>query len=163
MPTLNFRQVSINTYRNLGYLAQTTPASAGSSTGGTGVPGLTTSVAPSGTLLFMHTAIYDAGDINLRLAFAKSTVPVFTNISTGSGATLQQVQLIDQSGIQTTPEVSLRDGETLVLVGVSQNSLQDTGRISLLSGSKALSGTQQLQIMMITPRLDGSAVNSASR
>jgi len=97
------------------------------------------------------------------LAFAKSTVPVFTNISTGSGATLQQVQLIDQSGIQTTPEVSLRDGETLVLVGVSQNSLQDTGRISLLSGSKALSGTQQLQIMMITPRLDGSAVNSASR
>ncbi|MDI9333754.1 MAG: hypothetical protein QM533_05200 [Cytophagales bacterium] len=158
VPLMNFRQQSISAYRNKGYLSRTTPG-AGGAAGGTGVPGLETAVAPSGTFIFMHPSIYEGGEIGLRLSFNRSTVPQFDAITTGSGLTQQQVQLIDQSGISLTPELSMRSGETLVMVGVSQDGNSEGSRSGLLSLSDASSKTQELQVILITPRLDGSSSN----
>lgn len=153
VPVRNNRTVPIVDFASFGYLSKTTPAAGGATGGAGGVPGLTTDTVTSGTFLMLTPTIKSNESLVLALGLDRSADPVFDTIGTGSGATFQQVQLVRQRGIKIDTEVGLRNGETLLLMGQTKDSISGDSRIGLTGGSRSGIGTRQVQFLMVTPRI----------
>lgn len=152
VPVRNNRTVPITDFGTFGYLSKTTPA-IGSTVGGSAVPGLETSTVTSGTMLMFTPSIKSNESLVLQLGFDRSADPTFDAISTGSGATFQQVQLLRQKGLKIDTEVGLRNNETLVLMGTVKDGANSNQNTGLTGYSQSNATSREIQLLMITPRI----------
>ena len=154
--TLNGRNrtpMPVAEFNSQGYLASTTPASGGGTASGTGVPGLTPGNVTSGLFLSALPTILDNNSVILRMSMDSSTLLSIDSISTGSGSTLQQIQLPNTKGRKTDHEVTLRGGDALVLVNLSTDATTGNNNVGLLSSSLNNSKSRSVELIVVTPRI----------
>jgi type IVB pilus formation R64 PilN family outer membrane protein len=149
--TLDGVPVPVASYETKGYLAATTP-SFGSIAGSTaGVPGLTPGSVTVGKFINLLPSVEDNNRIILSYWSDSSQLNgPFTTISTGSGATQQQIQLPDVTGKKDEQHISLADGQTVVLYGEVDNHYDSTSNGGIAGASAARNKQRTFQIVMLT-------------
>ncbi|SAL84706.1 type II secretory pathway component PulD-like protein [Caballeronia arvi] len=149
--TLNGLPVSIGSFETKGYLAATTP-SLGSLTGGTaGVPGLQPGSVTVGDFVNILPSVNDHNQIILSYWSDSSKLNgPFTTISTGSGATLQQIQLPDILGSKDDQTIALSDGQTVVLYGAVTNRYDGSSNNGIAGMSGNWNKGRTFQVIMLT-------------
>lgn len=155
VPIRNNRSVPVSDFSTFGYLASTSAAASSTSTGGASVPGLNPGTVTSGTTIVLTPSILSGEKLSLLLSMDRSSNPSFKTITTGSGTTLQQIQLPAQSGIKVDTEVAMKNGRTLVLVGMNKDDGSNTERNGAMSYGNALSSQKMVQVLMVTPQILG--------
>ncbi|WP_250866513.1 type II secretory pathway protein [Caballeronia sp. INSB1] len=149
--TLNGLPVSIGSFETKGYLAATTP-SLGSISGGTaGVPGLQPGSVTVGDFVNILPSVNDHNQIILSYWSDSSKLNgPFTTISTGSGDTLQQIQLPDITGNKDDQTIALSDGQTVVLYGAVGNRYDGSSNNGIGGLSGAWNKGRTFQVIMLT-------------
>jgi len=148
--TLNGVPVPVTSYETKGYLAATTP-SAGSITGTAGVPGLTPGSVTIGKFINFLPSVNDNNRIILSYWNDSSQLNgPFTTISTGTGATQQTIQLTDVIGSRDEQNLSIADGQTVVLYGEVDSHFDSSSNAGIGGGSGAWNKTKTFQIVMLT-------------
>lgn len=153
IPVRNNRTVPVMDFSTFGYLAKTTAATGG--TGGIGSPGLETSTVTSGTLLLLTPSIKSDESLVLSLGLDRTNDPTFDTISVGAGATFQQVQLVRQKGIKLDTEIGMKNQETLIIMGLTKDSITGGNQWGLTGASSARAGNREVQFLIITPKIIG--------
>lgn len=148
--TLNGVPVPVTSYETKGYLAATTP-STGSLTGTAGVPGLTPGSVTIGKFINFLPSVNDNNRIILSYWNDSSQLNgPFTTISTGTGATQQSIQLTDVTGTRDEQNLSIADGQTVVLYGEVDSHYDSSSNVGIAGGSGAWNKTKTFQIVMLT-------------
>lgn len=145
--------VPLARFATKGYLASTTPGSGGAVASGTGVPGLAPGSVTTGLFLSALPTVLDNSALLLRLSIDSSTLEGIDSQSTGSGATFQQIQLPNVTGYKSDHNITMREGQTLVLVGLSNDTTSGQSQAGLLGGSLLNKKAQQMQVILVTPRI----------
>lgn len=135
------------------YLASTTPASGGATAGGTGVPGLTPGVVTYGTNLTVVPTIGDDNTVLLQLFDTRSDLLGISSVSTGSGATLQQINTPTLARYKVAQNFHVGQGETLLIVGSNSDSWNSKSATGIGGASTNGTRTRVLKVMMVTPRI----------
>jgi type IVB pilus formation R64 PilN family outer membrane protein len=135
------------------YLAATTPATGGGTSGGVGVPGLTPGMVSVGTFLTVTPSVSDNGTVTVSLSATGSSLVEIKTEQTGSGETAQKLTLPTITRTKTGTDFVIPKGGSAVAIssaGDQWNSSRNTG----LSGASA-SGThnQVITIMIVTPHV----------
>lgn len=162
--TRNRRSVYYNVRNTFSYVASTTPAAA--TTGGTGgTPGITTAQDSVGLKLFMHPEVTGKDTVMLNMSLDQSTLKSLETFSSGTGASMQSVQLPNVDGEGSSQYVPIRNGQTVVLTGFDTKSNQYDKRtlgnkIPLLAGgSLRASETRSTTIVLVTAEVVDGVTN----
>lgn len=155
--TTNRVPIPLAQFQTTGYLASTTPATGGSTTGGVGVPGLTGGSVTTGLFLSALPTILENNTLLLRLSVDTSTLNSLGSASTGNGETFQQIQFPNVAGYKSDHNVTLRAGDSLVLVGLNSDGTSGKRRTGILGGSLANSQSRSMQVIIVTPRIQAGA------
>jgi type IVB pilus formation R64 PilN family outer membrane protein len=153
IPVKNNRSVPISDFASFGFLERTTPGTGGGLSGGASLPGLVPGTVSSGTAVVLTPSITSGDSLSLVLSLDRSAEPTFDTISTGKGDTFQQIQIPRQRGIKFDTEVSMRNNQTLVVLGMTKEAQTNTQRIGVTSLGNAAQGKKEIQLMLITPRI----------
>lgn len=153
--TTNRVPVPVGKFSTLTYLAETKPASGGggNSGSGAGVPGLTPGTVTTGFFLNVLPTAFENSSVLLRVSLDQSVLTGIGSISTGSGETLQQINTPQVDGTKSDHSVGLRDGESMVLMGISSDGSKATGRASVTGFSAISSRTREVQLIILTPKV----------
>lgn len=150
--TTNRVPVPVATFTTEGYLASTSPAS-GSLTGSVGLPGLTPGQLTTGSFLNVLPTAFENGSVLLRLAFDDTVSNGMGVISSGNGATFQQIQTPKFTGSKSDHSVGLKDGESLVLLATTVDKTKSNNRTGLSGISQIGERTRETTIIVVTPRV----------
>ena len=120
-----------------GYLSETTPATA--SAAGSGAPGLKTSSIITGDKIMVQPAILDNGAILLKFGISLTELLSLFEVTAGTGATFQRVQVPVTSGTDDQTTVRLQPGEAMVVTGLSRR-LASGGVRTLTDGAPVAAG-----------------------
>lgn len=153
----NRQPVPIANITTRGYLASTTPAAGGAIAGGTGVPGLTPGSVTTGLFLSVLPTVLDNNSVLLRMSIDQSNLVSIDTIGTGSGGSAQQIQIPNVTGFKSDHSVGLQNGDTLVLVGLMNDSINGQSQTGVLSLSQNNSKNKSMQIIFVTPRVMAGA------
>jgi type IVB pilus formation R64 PilN family outer membrane protein len=149
--TLNGLPVSIGSFETRGYLAATTPSVGSISGGSAGVPGLQPGSVTVGDFVNILPSVNDHNQIILSYWSDSSKLNgPFTTISTGSGDTLQQIQLPDIIGSKDDQTIALSDGQTVVLYGAVTNHYDGSSNNGIAGLSGAWNKGRTFQVIMLT-------------
>lgn len=153
--TRNRRGAYYNVRNTFSYVASTTPAAA--TTGGTGgTPGITTAQDSVGLKLFMLPEVTSMATVMLNMSLDQSTLQSLETFSSGSGTNTQSVQLPNIAGEGSTQQVSIRNGQTIVLTGFDTKSNQYDKRTLgnkipiIAGGSLRASESRSTTIVLVT-------------
>ena len=135
------------------YLASTTPAQGGAVAAGTGVPGLTPGMVTYGTNLTVVPTIGEDNTVLLQLFDTRSDLIAINAVSTGSGATLQQINTPTLARRKYSQNFSVNQGETLLIVGSNGDNWNSNSAIGIGGASSAGKRTKTMQVLMVTPRI----------
>jgi type IVB pilus formation R64 PilN family outer membrane protein len=149
--TLNGIPVAVGTFETKGYLAQTSP-SAGSFAGTTsGVPGLVPGSVTVGDFINILPSVNDHNQILLSYWSDSSKLNgPFTTISSGTGATFQQIQLPDVLGSKDDQTIALSDGQTVVMYGAVTNHYDGANNAGIGGASGNWNKQRTFQVIMLT-------------
>jgi type IVB pilus formation R64 PilN family outer membrane protein len=149
--TLNGLPVSIGSFETKGYLAATTPSVGSISSGSAGVPGLQPGSVTVGDFVNILPSVNDHNQIILSYWSDSSKLNgPFTTISTGSGDTLQQIQLPDIIGSKDDQTIALSDGQTVVLYGAVTNHYDGSSNNGIAGLSGNWNKGRTFQVIMLT-------------
>ena len=149
--TLNGLPVSIGSFETKGYLAATTPSVGSISGGSAGVPGLQPGSVTVGDFVNILPSVNDHNQIILSYWSDSSKLNgPFTTISTGSGDTLQQIQLPDIIGSKDDQTIALSDGQTVVLYGAVTNHYDGSSNNGIAGLSGNWNKGRTFQVIMLT-------------
>lgn len=149
--TLNGLPVSIGSFETKGYLAATTPSVGSIAGGSAGVPGLQPGSVTVGDFVNILPSVNDHNQIILSYWSDSSKLNgPFTTISTGSGDTLQQIQLPDILGSKDDQTIALSDGQTVVLYGAVTNHYDSASNNGIAGASGAWNKGRTFQVIMLT-------------
>lgn len=151
--TLNRQSSPIVVSNQTIYLASTTPAPAGVNGGG-GVPGLTPGTVNTGISMDVLPIITPDNTLIIQFALDISELIRIGSISTGSGPTLQQIQTPEVSAMSFLERVTMKNGETLVMVGYERDLSRTNGRDALTGLSSDGSEEREAFLISMTPYLD---------
>jgi type IVB pilus formation R64 PilN family outer membrane protein len=151
--TTNRLPVPIGQFSTVTYLAETKPAAAGGAGNGAGVPGLTPGQVTTGFFLNVIPTALENNSVLLRLSMDQSDLLRIGSISTGSGQTLQQIQTPEVQGTKSDHSVGLKEGESLVLMGISADNLDSGSRTGFGGFSKSAKNAHEMQIIIVTPKV----------
>lgn len=153
--TTNRVPVPVGKFSTLTYLAETKPASGGggSNGSGAGVPGLTPGTVTTGFFLNVLPTAFENNSVLLRVSLDQSVLTGIGSISTGSGETLQQINTPQVDGTKSDHSAGLKDGESMVLMGISSDGSKATGRTSVSGFSATSSRTREVQLIILTPKV----------
>jgi type IVB pilus formation R64 PilN family outer membrane protein len=146
------------------YLAETTPAAGGGTTGGQGVPGLKPGVFTYGYMLSVLPTIFPDGTINLEVAGNVTNSRGIDKVETGQGETLQQIQTPKADTNDVNVSVTARSGQTIVIPVYEGTIIQsdkrslDDGVPILFSGSYNGKATKSMVFLVITPVIKGIGI-----
>jgi type II secretory pathway component GspD/PulD (secretin) len=138
---------------DLTYLAATTPATGGGTSGGVGVPGLTPGMVSFGTFLTVTPSVSDNGTVTVSLSATGSALVDIATEQTGSGETAQKLTLPTITRTKTGTDFIIPKGGSAITIssrGDQWNSSRNTGA----AGASA-SGThnQTITILIVTPHV----------
>lgn len=152
--TTNRVPVPVGKFSTVTYLAETKPASGGGTSGsGAGVPGLTPGTVTTGFFLNVLPTAFDNNSVLLRVSLDQSVLTRLNSISTGSGETLQQIQTPEVDGTKSDHSVGLKDGESIVLMGISRDGSNSDRRTSVSGFSSTGKRTREMQLIVLTPKV----------
>lgn len=152
--TTNRVPVPIGKFSTVTYLAETKPASGGGTSGsGAGVPGLTPGTVTTGFFLNVLPTAFDNNSVLMRVSLDQSVLTGLNEISTGSGETLQRIQTPEVDGTKSDHSVGLKDGESIVLMGISRDSSNSDRRSSITGLSSLGKRTREMQLIVLTPKV----------
>lgn len=151
--TTNRIPVMTGNFTTRGFLAQTTPAAGGGVAGGTGVPGLTPGSTTTGSFMRVMPTIKESNTILLNLSVDISDLLGVGSATTGSGATLQQIQWANTSGTKTISNIQLNQGESMVLAGIGADTASSNLGVGVAGASSVSSQSKTMFIVIVTPRI----------
>jgi type IVB pilus formation R64 PilN family outer membrane protein len=137
------------------YLASTTPAS-GSATGGgggSGVPGLVPGVVSYGSTITMIPTIGDSNQVIMHLFDTQTDLLGINSVSTGVGATFQQINTPIVSRRKFAQSFTVQNGETLIIVGSESESLTSDTNAAFTGASNRAKRAKTMTVLMVTPRV----------
>ncbi|PKO57913.1 MAG: hypothetical protein CVU24_18125 [Betaproteobacteria bacterium HGW-Betaproteobacteria-18] len=154
--TTNRTPVRLQDVTDRAYLAETKPASGGTTDGGSsGVPGLTPGIVTYGDNVTVVPTVGNNGDVLLQLFSTRSNLVELNSVSTGSGATLQQINTPVLSRKKFSQNFRVRNGETLIIVSNASEGWGSKDRQGLTGASTSASRSKILSVLMVTPRVMG--------
>ncbi len=136
---------------DLTYLAQTTPAAGGGTSGGTGVPGLTPGLLTYGSFLTVTPFVSDDGSVTVEFSDTDSNLVSQGTAQTGSGATLQQIALPLVTRSKNTSDLVIPKGASAISVGDVGDSWNSTHQVGVTGGSANLAHNKVISITVVTP------------
>jgi len=136
------------------YLAKTTPGT-GSATGGSAVPGLEPGLVTYGDNMTIVPTIRDNSEVLMQLFSTRSSLVELKSISAGEGESFQQITTPVLARKKYSQQFRVRDGETLVIVSNSSESMGSTDKQGLTGASTLASKTKLISVLLITPRIMG--------
>ncbi len=152
--TTNRVPVPVGKFSTTTYLAETKPASGGGTSGsGSGVPGLTPGTVTTGFFLNVLPTAFENNSVLLRVSLDQSVLTRLGSISTGSGETLQQIQTPEVDGTKSDHSVGLKDGESIVLMGISRDGSNTDRRTSISGFSSTGKRMREMQLIVLTPKV----------
>lgn len=152
--TTNRVPAPVAKYTTKSYLAETKPASGGGASGsGAGVPGLTPGTVTTGFFLNVLPTAYANNSVMLSMSLDQSVLTGIGSISTGSGDTLQQIQTPEVDGTKSDHSVGLKDGESIVLMGITRDGTSSDRRTSVSGFSLLGRRTREMQVIVLTPKV----------
>lgn len=152
--TTNRVPVPVGKFTTTTYLAETKPASGGGTSGsGSGVPGLTPGTVTTGFFLNVLPTAFENNSVLLRVSLDQSVLTRLNSISTGSGETLQQIQTPEVDGTKSDHSVGLKDGESIVLMGISRDGTNTDRRTSVSGFSATGKRMREMQLIVLTPKV----------
>lgn len=162
--TVNRQPVPVAITQQTGYLAQITPAPAGSSGNTGGTPGLMPGTVTTGFMLNLLPTILDSNSILLQFSMGISTLDRLDKQSSGSGNNIQSIQTPTISSTDFLQKVALRPGDTLVLSGYEREqgqydkrTLSDGAPVGL-GGSFNGSTAREAVVILVTPVVTEGAI-----
>lgn len=156
--TTNRRPVPVAKFQTTTYLKETKPATGGGATGGgAGVPGLTPGTVTTGFFLNILPTAFENNSVLMQVSLSQSDLTGMGKQSTGSGDTFQMIQTPEKSGTKTESSVGLRDGESIVLMGVSRDGSNAERRAAVTGYSETGKRVREMQIIVLTPKV-GSGI-----
>lgn len=150
--TTNRIPVMTGSFNTRGFLAQTTPA-AGGAAGGTGVPGLTPGSTTVGSFMRVMPTIRENNTILINMSVDMSDLLGFGAASTGSGATLQQIQWANTAGTKAISNLVLNQGEAMVIAGIGSDGVNSSVDNGIAGASSNATKTKNLFVVVVTPRI----------
>lgn len=149
--TSQHRPVSITTLNGMwdtksnlsteGYLKETTPGT-GSASGGSGAPGLKTDTVTTGDQFAVVPYVQNDNTVILKYSITLSDLLGMFDVTTGTGETMQKVQVPRTEALNASSTVALTPGETAVITGLSRVvAKRDSNRLG--SGIPVLIGGSQ--------------------
>lgn len=135
------------------YLASTTPAAGSTSGGGSGVPGLTPGVVSYGSTITIVPTVGDNQQVVLHLFDTQSDLLGINTVSTGTGATFQQINTPALSKRKFAQSFSVHHGETLIIVGSDSEALSSAANMSLTGASNNAKRVKGMSVLLVTPRV----------
>lgn len=152
--TTNRRSVPVAKFQTTTYLKETKPATGGGATGGgAGVPGLTPGTVTTGFFLNILPTAFENNSVLMQVSLSQSDLTGMGKQSTGSGETFQMIQTPEKSGTKTESSVGLRDGESIVLMGVSRDGSNAERRTAVTGYSETGKRVREMQIIVLTPKV----------
>ncbi len=133
------------------YVNRTTPGA--STLAGSSVVGLEQTSVTTGNLLTVTPTIYDSNTVELSLAVDDSTLLPFEQTTAGSGASAQTVKSAHTTGDVARSVVEVRDGESLVLIGVSNDRTTSTNRFGIGGASARATKGKVMSVIVVTPKI----------
>lgn len=136
------------------YLARTTPGG-NAGTGSSTLPGLEPGQVTTGFMSNILPTVLDNDSVMLQFSIDSSELEKIDSISTGAGATLQQIQTPKVGAVQTVQRVALRSGGTLVLTGFDREVMRYDQRGLTkhvgLGGSYNGAKVRETYVILVTP------------
>jgi hypothetical protein len=77
----------------------------------------------------------------------------FGSASTGTGATLQQIQWANTAGTKTISNLVLNQGEAMVIAGIGADAVNATADNGIAGASSNATKTKNLFVVVVTPRI----------
>lgn len=151
--TMNRDPVTLTRFKNTVYLAETKPSSGGSAGGGVGVPGLTPGSVTTGLFLNALPTAMENDSVLLKLSIDDSSMTRMNSITTGSGETLQQIQTPEIDGYKSDHSASLRNGESMIIMGGLTDGISGDKRTSATGYSMANQRSKEMEIIIVTPKV----------
>ncbi|WP_322074719.1 type II secretory pathway protein [Burkholderia cepacia] len=149
--TPNGVPVAVGDFHTQGYLAQTTPASGGLLSGGTGgIPGLTPGSVTTGSFLNLMPWVNDNNQIMLTIWTDDSHLQAMQKESSGKGDYEQSIQLPEVAGSKTDQTVALADGQTLVMYGGMKDRYNAASNNGIGGASGLWGHTHLFQVMVVS-------------
>lgn len=151
--TTNRVPVMTGSFVTKGFLAQTTPAAGGVAGAGSGVPGLVPGSSTTGSFMRIVPTIKENNTVMLSMSVDISDLLGFGSASTGSGATLQQIQWANTSGTKTISNMQVNQDESMVMAGIGVDTVNSTNDAGVAGASSVASKNKSLFIVIVTPRV----------
>lgn len=153
--TTNRLPVPIGKFNTVTYLAKTEPALGGGAVGGggVGVPGLTPGQVTTGFFLNVIPTALENNSVLMRLSLDQSDLIRIGTISTGSGPTLQSIQTPEVTGTKSDHSIGLKEGESLVLMGISADRMSSESRTGITGHSRQAGKSHDVEIIVVTPKV----------
>jgi len=152
--TTNRRPVPVAKFQTTTYLKETKPATGGGSNGGgAGVPGLTPGTVTTGFFLNILPTAFENNSVLMQVSLSQSDLTGMGKQTTGSGETLQMIQTPEKSGTKTESSIGLRDGESIVLMGVARDGSNAERRSAVTGYSETGKRVREVQIIVLTPKV----------
>jgi type IVB pilus formation R64 PilN family outer membrane protein len=151
--TTNRVPAMTGSFNTRGFLAQTTPAAGGAVGGGAGVPGLTPGSTTTGSFLRVLPTIKDNNTVLVSMSVDVSDLLGLGSASTGSGATLQQIQWANTGGTKTISNLLVGQGEAMVMAGIGGDGVTSNADTGVSGASSSSQKTKSLFVVIVTPRI----------
>lgn len=152
--TTNRRPVPVAKFQTITYLKETKPATGGGANGGgAGVPGLTPGTVTTGFFLNILPTAFENNSVLMQVSLSQTDLTGMGKQSTGSGETFQMIQTPEKSGTKTESSVGLRDGESIVLMGMSRDGSNAERRSAVTGYSETGKRVREMQIIVLTPKV----------
>lgn len=135
------------------YLAETTPASGGTTSGSAGVPGLRPGVVTYGDNLMLVPTIGESNVVLLQLFSTRSSLLELNSVSAGQGATFQQINTPVLARKKNSQNFQVGQGETLVIVGNNNEQWSSRDNHSVTGGSRTATQIRTVNVLLVTPRI----------
>jgi type IVB pilus formation R64 PilN family outer membrane protein len=162
--TVNRQPVPVAITQQTGYLAEITPAPAGSSGNVGGTPGLTPGTVTTGFMLNLLPTILDSNSILLQFSMGISSLDSLDKQTSGTGSNQESIQTPTISSTDFLQKVALRPGDTLVLSGYEREqgqydkrTLTDKAPVGL-GGSFNGSTDREAVVILVTPVVAEGAI-----
>jgi len=133
------------------FLASTTPATGGGTSGGTGVPGLTPGLVTYGTFFTMIPSVSDNGTVIINFSSTESRLISKNRESTGQGATFQQITTPALARGKNATDLVIPKGGTEISVSSASDSLSSQSNIGLSGASASRNRARTVTITLVTP------------
>lgn len=135
------------------YLASTTPATGGGTSGGTGVPGLTPGLVTYGTFFTLTPNVTDNGTVIINFSTTESRRVSMEKVSTGKDATFQQITTPVLARGKNVTDLVIPKGGTEISVSSASESWSSQSNLGVTGASALRTRSRVLTITLVTPHV----------